>query len=75
MLNPDTMTYKEIQEEHRKIYNRTVKSCWIADVKRKLGYPVRISPNRIDKAEIKNKCPDRFFISIKTVIEKLENNS
>jgi len=27
------MTYREIQERYKKEFNRTIKTCWIADIK------------------------------------------
>jgi hypothetical protein len=30
------MTYKQIQREYRRLYNKTIKTCWIADVKNNL---------------------------------------
>ena len=62
------MTYKQIQEEHLRLHNRTVKNCWIADVKRELGMPVRMAPNRGNPDVIKNKCPERYKQSIQEII-------
>jgi len=62
------MTYKQIQEAHLRLHNRAIKSCWIADVKRELGMPVRMAPNRENTDIIKNKCPDRYKQSIKEII-------
>ncbi len=64
------MTYKQIQKEHRKLYNKTVKSCWIADVKRELGMPVRMAYNRENKDIIKNKCPEKFKKTITEIIKR-----
>jgi hypothetical protein len=42
------LTYKELQTMHKKEFGKTLKSCWIADVKRELGLIKRIAHNRID---------------------------
>ncbi len=52
------MTYKTIQNEYHKVYNKTIKSCWIADVKREMGLPVREAYNRENPNIIKNRCMD-----------------
>ena len=65
------MTYKNIQEEYRKNYSMTIKSCWIADVKRELGFQMKDAPNRINHDIIKNRCIDRVVRErIKTIIRK-----
>lgn len=50
------MTYKTIQELYKKQFYRTIKTCWIADVKRELGLTTRISKNRISKDSVKYPC-------------------
>lgn len=52
------MIYKTIQDEYRKVNDKTIKSCWIADVKRELGLPVREAYNRENPDIIKNRCKD-----------------
>ncbi len=52
------MTYKEIQKKYRRIYHKTIKSCWIADVKREMGFPMREAYNRENADRIKNSCKD-----------------
>ena len=52
------MTYKEIQEEYRNIYHKTIKSCWIADVKGEMGFEMREAYNRENADRIKNWCKD-----------------
>lgn len=51
-------TYKEIQEEVRRRYGRSVKPCWIAHVKEINGLEPRMAPNRINPGERRNPCPD-----------------
>ena len=50
------MTYKQIIEVYKQHYNQTIKSCWIADVKRQMGLEVRRAYNRAGDLII-NKCP------------------
>lgn len=52
------MTYLEVQLEYKRLYNKTIKTCWIADVKRELGLITRIAYNRSDSKGIKNNCKD-----------------
>lgn len=52
------MTYKEIQTKAKKELGRTIKSCWIADVKRKLGLTTRKAHNRISDEKVKYPCPE-----------------
>ena len=53
------MTYKEIQDCYEKKFNKTLKTCWIADVKRLLGQTTRIASNRIRKNAVKYPCTDK----------------
>jgi hypothetical protein len=65
------MTYKSIQAEYRKIYRKTIKSCWIADVKRELGFQMKDAPNRINPDIIKNRCLDKVVRErIKVIISE-----
>jgi hypothetical protein len=50
-------TYKNIQEDIRQKHHVTVKTCWIADVKRQHGQTSRIAPNRLDPERAKYPCP------------------
>ncbi len=52
------MKYLEIQKKYREQFNVTVKTCWIADVKRELGLITRIAHNRINKDKVKYPCPE-----------------
>ncbi|RXR17371.1 hypothetical protein EQG63_11190 [Flavobacterium amnicola] len=52
------MTYKSIQELYKETFNRTIKTCWIADVKRELGQTTRKSYNRLDDNTVKYPCPN-----------------
>lgn len=61
------MTYKEIQRVYQCKFNKTIKTCWIADVKRQMGMKVRNAYNR-QGATIINKCPANLIAQIKQVI-------
>jgi len=50
-------TYKKIQDEIRQTHQITVKTCWIADVKRQHGKTRRIAHNRINPKQVKYPCP------------------
>jgi hypothetical protein len=50
-------TYQEIQEDIRQRYHVTVKTCWIADIKRQHGKTTRIASNRLDPGRAKYLCP------------------
>ena len=63
------MTYKEIQECYKHHFNSTIKSCWIADVKRQLGLPVRKAHNR-KTSTITNKCPAHLIKQVAQIINK-----
>lgn len=52
------MTYKNIQQLYKDQFNKTIKTCWIADVKRELGLTTRILKNRISNKTVKYPCPD-----------------
>ncbi len=58
MYYDEIMTYKEIQNRYKREFNKTIKSCWIADVKRQLGLPIRTSYNRISLNAVKYPCPN-----------------
>jgi len=50
-------TYKEVIDYIQDKYGQSIKTCWIADVKRQLGLPVRMAYNRIDVKKPKYPCP------------------
>ena len=50
------MTYKEIQDCYYEQFNKTLKTCWIADVKREMGLTTRVAYNRIDPERVKHPC-------------------
>jgi hypothetical protein len=50
-------TYKEIQNNVKAVYGKSVKTCWIAHVKELNGLPMRKASNRISKSVRKYECP------------------
>lgn len=51
-------TYKEIQEDIRDRHHVTIKTCWIADVKRQHGLTIKMASNRLDPMRAKYPCPE-----------------
>ncbi len=62
-------TYKNIQDEYKKLYKKSIKSCWIADVKRELGLTTRQAYNRISDSSVKYPCPNEYKDNIKHIIQ------
>ena len=58
-------TYREIQEDVKRLHGGTVKPCWIAHVKELNGLPLRVAPNRRSKAKRMDPCPP----TIRPIIE------
>ena len=61
-------TYKEIAECVRRSTGRTVKTCWIAEVKRELGLTMRAAPNRGQGAGAPP-CPERYKEPIRRCLD------
>lgn len=59
-------TYKQIQEDVRGKHGRTVKTCWIADVKAQHGLPMRVAPNRHSPDTRVHPCP----VEVRPLIEE-----
>ncbi len=53
-------TYREIQLDVRNRYGRTIKTCWIADVKAQHGLTSRVAHNRLSITERKYPCPSEY---------------
>lgn len=51
-------TYKEIQNYIKVKYSKSVKICWIADMKEYHGLKKKVAPNRISLDSKTNPCPD-----------------
>lgn len=62
-------TYKEIQGNYKRNYKRTIKTCWIADVKRSMGLTNRKAANRVGQ-KVKYPCPNKEIgLRIKKLIK------
>lgn len=65
------MTYKNIQLLFKNEFDRTIKTCWIADVKRELGLTTRVSKNRINQNTVKYPCPENEIkIWLRNILSK-----
>lgn len=64
-------TYREIQEDIRRIEGRAVKSCWIAHVKELNGLSLRTAPNRRDAGERVYPCPPDMRLLIEASMRRL----
>ena len=65
-------TYREIQEEYKRQFGTTIKTCWIAQVLAAHGLTKRKAPNRIDPNSYKYPCPPAKYPEIEKVLRKLE---
>jgi hypothetical protein len=65
------LTYKEIQSRYKRQFGTTIKTCWIADVKRHLGLTTRIAYNRITQNTVLYPCPNDTIK--KRITELLKN--
>ena len=57
-------TYKQIAECVRRRTGRTVRTCWIAEVKRELGLTTRTAANR-GQGFGATPCPERYKEAIR----------
>lgn len=64
-------TYKEIQEDIRQRHHVTVKTFWIADIKRQHGQTRRIASNRLDPERAKYPCPQDKQVLIEESLKRL----
>lgn len=62
------MTYHEIQKLYKKKFGKGISTCAIADAKRKLGFPVKKSKNRINSNTIQKKATAVELQNIETLI-------
>lgn len=61
------MTYRDISARYKALYGNTIKTCWIADVKRQIGFQVRRAHIRQGDT-ILNPCPPVLVRRIKQII-------
>lgn len=64
-------TYQEIQQDIKKRYGRSVKTCWIAHVKELNGLHPRIAPNRRSKTKREVPCPTEIRPLIEASMRRL----
>ena len=57
-------TYRQVIECVKQKTGRTVKTCWVAEVKRELGLTTRVAPNRGQGAGAPP-CPPRYKEAIR----------
>ena len=67
-------TYKQIMAYVKNKYGYTPTTCWIADVKRKLGYPIGPVYNKKSETPTKNPCPAKKFNDIKEAFGTLKSD-
>ncbi|MBZ4191719.1 hypothetical protein [Niabella beijingensis] len=60
-------TYKETQRLFFEEFGKSIKHCWIADVKRLYKLPIAKAHNRIGE-EIKHKCPENLTADIYRIL-------
>lgn len=63
-------SYRQVQEAYRTRYSRTVKTCWIADVKRRHGKIARRAYNS-SGLEPKYPCPEGVYKRLEEVMKDL----
>ena len=63
-------TYKDVIAEVRATVGFEAQTCWIADVLRQMGYPVKDAHNRKGKQTVKP-CPPGKIPAIKRAVKKL----
>lgn len=66
------MTYKKIQAYVKENYGVMVQTCWIADVKEKMGEQVKQANNRISSESRVKPCPAKYEEMIKKSINFLK---
>lgn len=64
------VTYLQAQMMYKECHGKTVKTCWIADVKRKHGKTKRQAYNRIG-SKPKYPCPDDVYPNLEKILLKL----
>lgn len=63
------MTYKKVQDAYKQQHGKAVETCWIADIKRKSGVPMKNAPNRQGAIPTKP-CPDDVYPKLKAIMVK-----
>ena len=63
------MTYKKVQDEYHEQHGRTVKSCWIAHIKRDHNATTHRAYNR-GPGKVKYPCPPEIYPKLEKIIKK-----
>jgi len=63
------MTYKDIQDIYMERTHKGISTCAIADARRKLGYPVKVSKGRIDKDKIQKSATDQEVNEVDKILK------
>ncbi len=63
------MTYKQLQDKYRRQHGRSVKSCWIAHIKRDHGKTLRRAHNR-GRGQAKYLCPPSIYPKLKSIMKQ-----
>ncbi len=63
------MIYKDIQEIYKKRNKKGISTCAIADAKRKLGYPVKVSKNRINQNNIQKSATEEEIKEVSKILK------
>jgi hypothetical protein len=64
-------TYKSIDARYREKFGRTVKPCWIADVKETNGIALRSMSTRPASFKRKHPCPGHLRAQVEEVMREL----
>ena len=63
------MTYKKVQAAYEQRYGKSVKTCWIADIKREFDPAMKQAWNRQSNIPT-NPCPDNVYANLKTIMSE-----
>ena len=63
-------TYTEIQSDIKDRFGKSIKTCWIADVKELNGLKPKPSVNRLSLKIRKHPCPDNYRKMIEDSMRK-----
>jgi hypothetical protein len=68
--------YEVIQNKYKNTFNKTVKPCWISDIKRELGFSMKKRRPRKNPDIIENPCPEGDIkIRLKEIILEVYSTS
>ncbi len=64
------MTYAKAQAAYLKQHGRTVKTCWIAHIKRDHNATTRRASNR-GSGKVKHPCPPEIYPKLEKILKEL----